>query len=52
MGYGPSSIPRLKSVVRATLILEIGVTLSVATILLASRGKLGLLFTDDRVSIF
>lgn len=49
MGYGPDSIPRLRCVVRATLILQVGVTLIVASVLLASRGKLGYLFTDDKV---
>jgi hypothetical protein len=50
MGYGPSSIPRLKSHVRANIFLQLAVTSTVATVLLASRGKLGKIFTDDKVS--
>lgn len=48
MGYGPSSIPRLRSHVRASILLQLGVTFTVATVLLASRGKLGRIFTDDK----
>lgn len=51
MGLGPSSIPRIKVLVKAAFVLEMGVMTCISIAILVFRHRLGRIFTHDKETI-